>query len=192
MGYIFNEHFRWIWRAISVHPAVFFEDRHDFTAGMGNTYVVSDILRKGPSLDFSTSLRAAPAASSAKGLSTGRVTFDWTIIFAHELVSHSLFRCRPANSVPDTRFLRRSYISLGELRILGWLELDLGDKFSVSTSVRPSALGSTQIFVRGKKSSSRFNQRGREPDTDDGVNIGLDYNQDGSRSPIRRLQPTLK
>jgi hypothetical protein len=181
VGYIFNEHF-----SIDVGvPYLFIRPSSSKTsttsvAGMGNPYLGLRYSRKGPSLDFSTSLNGAvPVASSAKGLSTGRVTFDWDNHFAHGFGLFTPFLdVGLANSVPDTRFLRRPYISLGKLtHFEGGSELDLGDKFSVSASgyyILP--WGSQQIFVRGKKSSSASTKGGASLTRDDGINIGLDYN----------------
>src|SRR6266849_864710 len=149
-------------------------------AGMGNPYVGLRYSRKGPSLDFSTSLNGAvPAASSAKGLSTGRVTFDWDNHFAHVFdLFTPFFDGGVANSVPDTRFLKRPYTSLGTLaHFEGGSEMDLGDKFSVSASgyyILP--WGAQEIFVRGKKSSPGSTKGGASLTRDDGINLGLDYN----------------
>jgi hypothetical protein len=107
------------------------------------------------------------------------VTFDWDNHFAHEFgLFTPFFDVGLANSVPDTRFLHRPYISLGKLaHFEGGSEVDLGDKFSVSASgynILP--WGPQQIFVRGKKSSSSSTKGGASLTRDDGVNIGLDYN----------------
>ena len=180
LGYIFNEHFS---MDIGV-PYLFVRPSSSKTgttsvAGMGNPYVGLRYSRKGPLLDFSTSLNGAvPTASSAKGLSTGRVTFDWDNHFAHGFgPSTPFFDVGLANSVPETRFLHRSYISLGKLaHFEGGSELDLGDKFSVSASgyyILP--WGPQQIFVRGKKSSSGSTKGGVSLTRDDGINLGLDY-----------------
>jgi len=181
VGYIFDEHFS---MDMGV-PYLFIRPSSSKTgttsvAGMGNPYVGLRYSRKGTLLDFSTSLNGAvPAASSAKGLSTGRVTFDWDNHFAHAFgPSTPFFDVGFANSVPETRFLHRPYISLGKLaHFEGGSELDLGDKFSVSASgyyILP--WGSQQIFVRGKKSSSASTKGGASLTRDDGINIGLDYN----------------
>ena len=181
VGYIFDEHFS---MDMGV-PYLFVRPSSSQTgttsvAGMGNPYVGLRYSRKGPSLDFSTSLNGAvPAASSAKGLSTGRVTFDWDNHFAHEFgLFTPFFDVGLANSVPDTRFLHRPYTSLGKLaHFEGGSELDLGDKFSVSASgyyILP--WGPQQIFVRGKKSSSGSTKGGVSLTRDDGINLGLDYN----------------
>ena len=142
---------------------------------MGLTYSV-----KAPALDFSTSLNGAmPVASTAKGLSTGHVTVDWNNHFAHGLDPFTPFvNLGLANSIPDTRFLRRPYISYGDLaHFEGGSELDLGDKFSITASgyyILP--WGPQQIFLRGNKSSSGPTKGGSSLTQDDGINLGFDYN----------------
>jgi hypothetical protein len=181
VGYIFDEHFSMDMGVpyLFINPSTSKTGTTSAT-GMGNPYVGLRYSTKGPSLDFSTSLNGAvPAASSAKGLSTGRVTFDWDNHFAHGFDLFTPFLdVGLANSVPDTRFLRRPYISLGKLaHFEGGSELDLGDKFSVSASgyyILP--WGPQQIFVRGKKSSSGSTKGGASLTRDDGINLGLDYN----------------
>ncbi len=181
VGYIFDEHFS---MDMGV-PYLFIRPSSSKTgttsvAGMGNPFLGLRYSRKGPLLDFSTSLNGAvPVASSAKGLSTGRVTFDWDNHFAHGFgLFTPFFDVGFANSVPDTRFLHRAYISLGKLaHFEGGSEVDLGDKFSVSASgyyILP--WGSQQIFVRGKKSSSGSTKGSASLTRDDGINLGLDYN----------------
>jgi len=181
VGYIFDEHFSMDFGV----PYLFIRPSSSKTgttsvAGMGNPYVGLRYSRKGPSLDFSTSLNGAvPAASSAKGLSTGRVTFDFDNHFGHEFgLFTPFFDVGLANSVPDTRFLHRPYISLGKLaHFEGGSELDLGDKFSVSASgyyILP--WGPQQVFVRCKKSSPGSTKGGASLTRDDGVNLGFDYN----------------
>ena len=180
-GYIFNKHFS---MNIGV-PYLFISPSSSKTgttsvAGMGNPNVGIRYSRNGQLLDFSTSLNGAvPVASSAKGLSTGRVTFDWNNHFAHGFDLFTPFLdVGFANSVSDTRFLHRPYISLGALaHFEGGSELDLGDKFSVSASgydILP--WGPQQIFVRARKSSSGSTKGGTTLTRDDGINLGLDYN----------------
>jgi len=179
-GYIFNRHF-----SINMGvPCLFISPSFSKTgttsaSGFGNPSLSSRYTAKGPLLDFSTGLSGAfPVASTAKGLSTGRVTFDWDNHFAHGFNRLTPFLdVGVANSVPDTRFLQRSYTSLGTLaHFEGGSELDLGDKFSVSASgyyILP--WGTQQIFVRGKKSSTTSIKGGASLTRDDGINLGLDY-----------------
>jgi hypothetical protein len=146
----------------------------------GNPYVGLTYTNKGPILDFATSLNGAvPAASSAKGLSTGRATFDWSNHFDHGFDLWTPFLdLGVANSVPDTRFLHHAYSSLGTLaHFEGGSELDLGEKFGISASgyyILP--WGPQKIFERGTSASSGSIKGGPSLTRDDGVNLGLDYN----------------
>src|SRR5258708_36376548 len=181
VGYIFNPHF-------SINMGVqylFLSPSSSKTgatsaSGMGHPSLGFRYSRKGPLFDFSTGLHAAfPLASSSKGLSTGRVTFDWDNHFAHGFdLFTPFFDLGVANSVPDTRFLKRPYTSLGTLaHFEGGSEVDLGDKFSVSVSgyyILP--WGAQEIFVRGKKPSPGSTKGGVSLTRDDGINLGLDYN----------------
>jgi hypothetical protein len=180
-GYIFNQHF-----SINLGvPYLFVSPSSSNTgatsaSGMGNPSLGFRYSSKGPLFDFSTGLNGAfPVASSAKGLSTGRVTFDWDNHFSHDFDRLTPFlNVGVANSVPDTRFLHRPYTSLGTLaHFEAGSELDLGHKFSVSASgyyILP--WGAQQIFVRGKKSSPGSTKGGVSLTRDDGINLGLDYN----------------
>jgi hypothetical protein len=180
-GYIFNQHF-----SINLGvPYLFVSPSSSNTgatsaSGMGNPSLGFRYSSKGPLFDFSTGLNGAfPVASSAKGLSTGRVTFDWDNHFSHDFDRLTPFlNVGVANSVPDTRFLHRPYTSLGTLaHFEAGSELDLGHKFSVSASgyyILP--WGAQQIFVRGKKSSPGSIKGGASLTRDDGINLGLDYN----------------
>src|ERR1700720_2379897 len=181
VGYVFNRHF-------SVNmgvPYLFVSPSSSktgatSTSGLGNPSLGFRYSTKGPLLDFSTGLSGAlPVASSAKGLSTGRVTFDWDNHFAHGFDRLTPFLdVGVANSVPDTRFLQRPYTSLGTLaHFEGGSELDLGEKLSISASgyyILP--WGTQEIFVRGKKSSPGSTKGGASLTRDDGINLGLDYN----------------
>jgi hypothetical protein len=181
VGYIFNPHFSINMgvQYLFVSPSTS-KTGATSASGMGNPSLGFRYSRKGPLFDFSTGLNGAfPVASSAKGLSTGRVTFDWDNHFAHGFDRLTPFLdVGLANSVPDTRFLHRPYTSLGTLtHFEGGSELDLGDKFSVSASgyyILP--WGAQQIFVRGKKSSPGSTKGGASLTRDDGINLGLDYN----------------
>ena len=181
VGYIFNPHF-----SINMGVQYLFispstsKTGATSASGLGNPSLGFRYSRKGPLLDFSSGLNGAfPVASSAKGLSTGRVTFDWDNHFAHGFDHLTPFLdVGVANSVPDTRFLHRPYTSLGTLtHFEGGSELDLGDKFSVSASgyyILP--WGAQQIFVRGKKTSPVSTKGGASLTRDDGINLGVDYN----------------
>src|SRR5216683_5875082 len=88
VGYIFNSHFSINMgvQYLFVNPSSSNTSKTGTTSasGMGNPSLGFRYSRKGPVLDFSTAVNGAfPVASSAKGLSTGRVTFDWDNHFAH-------------------------------------------------------------------------------------------------------------
>ena len=148
-------------------------------SGMGNPYLGFRYSAKGSALDFSTGVNSAiPMASTTKGFSTGHVTVDWSNHFAHEFDLFTPFLdCGLSNSIPDTRFLHRPYISYGDVaHFEGGSELDLGDKFSVTASgyyILP--WGPQQIFLRGHKISSDPTKGGVSLTRDDGINFGFDY-----------------
>jgi hypothetical protein len=181
VGYSFGKHFAMDMGA----PYLFFQPSTGKTgatsaSGMGNPYLGLTYSAKRSALDFSTSLNSAiPTASTAKGLSTGHVTVDWSNHFAHEFDLFTPFvDVGLANSIPDTRFLHRPYISYGDVAHLeGGSELNLGDKFSATASgyyILP--WGAQQIFLRGKKSSSGSMKGNVSLTRDDGINLGVDYN----------------
>jgi hypothetical protein len=179
VGYVFNPHF-----AVAMGVPYFFiapsssQTGTTSTSGIGNPSFGLRYSTKVSALDFGTSLNTrVPIASTAKGLSTGHVTVDWSNHFAHAFDPLTpFFDVGIANSLPDTRFQHRPYISYGSLaHFEGGSQLYLGDKFSVTASgYYISPWGTQQIFLRGKKSSS---VRGSTSLTkDDGINLGFDYN----------------
>ena len=181
LGYTFGKRF-----AMDMGvPYLFFQPSTSKTgatsaSGMGNPYLGFTYSAKGSALEFSTSLNSAiPTASTAKGLSTGHVTVDWSNHFAHGFDLFTPFvDLGLANSIPDTRFLHRPYVSYGDVaHFEGGSELDLGDKFSVTASgyyILP--WGAQQIFLRGNKSSSGATKGSVSLTRDDGINLGIDYN----------------
>jgi hypothetical protein len=148
--------------------------------GLGNPYAGLTYSRKSDVLNYSTSFNGSiPLSTTEKGLSTGRVTYDWNHHFDHgfDIVTPFL-NLGVANSVPDTRYFHHPYISLGHLaHFEAGPELDLGDKWSVSVSgyyVLP--WGPQKIYERGKKATSGAVSGGPSLTRDGGVNFGLDYN----------------
>jgi len=181
VGYVFSKHF-----AMDMGVPYFFIEPSPSKAGttsaygMGNPGLGLRYSTKGSALDFSTSLNSTiPTASTAKGLSTGHVTFDWSNHFAHGFDPVTPFvDLGFGNSIPDTRFLHRPYVSYGEVaHFEGGSELDLGEKFSVTASgyyILP--WGPQQVFLRGSKSLSGPTKGGASLTRDDGINLGFDYN----------------
>jgi len=147
---------------------------------MGNPNLGLKYSAKSSALDFSTGLNSAiPTASTKKGFSTGHLTVDWSNHFAHDFDLLTPFvDLGLANSVPDSRFLHRTYSSYGTLaHFEGGSQIDLGDKFSVVASgyyVLP--WGPQQIFLRGSKSTTSPIKGGVSLTRDDGINLGIDYN----------------
>jgi hypothetical protein len=181
VGYTFGKHF-----AVDMGVPYLFiapsssRTRTTSASGMGNPYLDFGYSAKGSVLDFSTSLNSViPTASTAKGLSTGHVTVDWSNRVAHGFDPFTPFvDLGLANSIPDTRFLHRPYVSYGDVaHFEAGSELDLGDKVSVTASgyyILP--WGPQQIFLRGGKSSSAPTKGGVSLTRDDGINLGIDYN----------------
>jgi len=179
-GYAFNAHF-------SVDSGIAYSFVQPATSktgttsisGFGNPYLGMTYSRKSDALNYSTSVNGSiPTATAAKGLSTGRVTFDWNNHFDHEYDSVTPFvNLGIANSVPDTRYFHHPYISLGKLaHFEAGPEFDLGDKWSVTASgyyILP--WGAQKIYVRGKRKSPGGTSGGASLTRDAGANIGLDY-----------------
>ena len=180
IGYAFSRHF-----AVDMGvPYLFVNPTSSKTgttseSGMGNPYLGFRYSAKASALDVSTGLNSAiPTASTKKGLSTGHVTVDWSSHFAHEFDLFTPFLdLGLGNSIPDTRFLHHPYVSYGDVaHFEGGSELDLGEKFSVTTSgyyILP--WGPQQIFLRGTKSTSGPTKGGVSLTRDDGINLGFDY-----------------
>jgi hypothetical protein len=182
-GYIFNQHF-----SVDMGVAYYFiqassttkKSGGSSTNGVGNPYLGLTYTRKGSPINYSTSLNGAmPAAAASKGLSTGRVTFDWNNHFDHEFDFFTPFLdLGVANSVSDTRYFHRPYISLGKLaHFEGGPEFDLTDKLNVTASgyyILP--WGRQTIFKRfGKGRSANSIKAGPSLTRDAGANFGLDY-----------------
>ena len=179
-GYVFNEHLA----ADFGIPYTFVQPSSSktgttFTSGFGNPYFGVTFSQKSEALNFSSSINTAvPISSTAKGLSTGRVTYDWTNHLDHgfDYVT-PFFNFGIANSVPDTRYFHHPYISLGHLaHFEAGPEFDLGDKWSITASgyyILP--WGPQKIYERGKKSSGGATSGGPSLTRDAGANFGLDY-----------------
>ena len=181
VGYAFGKHFAVDMGVpyLDIEPSTS-KTGTNSTTGFGNPYLGLRYSTKGSALDFSTSLNGAiPAASAAKGLSTGHVTVDWSNHFALGFDPFTPFiDLGLGNSIPDTRFFHRPYISYGDVaHFEGGSEIDFGNKFSVAASgyyILP--WGPQQILLRGSKSTSSPTKGGVSLTRDDGINLGFDYN----------------
>ena len=182
-GYNFGEHFG-IYFGIPYylfHPS---STQVGVTAasGFGNPYAGFNISRKSSLVNFSTGITASAPVSSTKkdGLSSGRVTFDWSNHLDRDFGFVKPFATfGVANSVPDSRFFLRPFTSLGKLAHfeLG-PEFDLGDKFSVTISgYAITPWGTQKTFERGNSGPGGGEKTGTAALTrDNGMNLGFDYN----------------
>jgi hypothetical protein len=154
--------------------------------GFGNPYLGFGYSHKIDVVNFSTGLNASAPVSNAKkdGLSTGHVTFDWSNHIDHDFGFVKPFLSfGVANSIPDTRFQQRSFLSFGKLaHFEAGPEFDLGDKFSVTISgyyIAP--WGVQETFVRGNSGPGGGEKTGTATLTrDSGMNLGFDF--DATRS----------
>ena len=165
------------------------------TTDIGNPYVGLRYATKGPVFGYASTLNGAmPLADTKKGLSTGRATFDWDNHFDHEYDHFTPFLdLGVGNSISDTRFFHRPFITLGNLaHFEGGTELDLEHNISFSASayyILP--WGQQRVFSkfinRGSSGLSKV-RHGRvfemNAETlggpgltrDDGMNLGFDFN----------------
>jgi hypothetical protein len=179
-GYAFNAHFSVDFGIpfLFVNPSTS-KTGTTSVSSFGNPYLGMTYSRKSEALNYGTSLNGSiPASTTAKGLSTGRVTFDWSNHFDHDFGNVTPFLdLGIANSVSDTRYFHRPFISLGKLaHFEAGPEFDLGDKWSVTASgyyILP--WGPQKIYERGKEKSSGGATGGPSLTRDAGANIGLDY-----------------
>ncbi|HET9401154.1 MAG TPA: hypothetical protein VFO34_09395 [Candidatus Acidoferrales bacterium] len=182
-GYNFGEHFG-VYFGVPYylfHPST---TKTGLTAasGLGNPYLGFNVSKKSSLVNFSTGINAsAPISSSKKdGLSTGRVTFDWSNHFDHDFGWVKPFATfGVANSVPDTRYFFRPFTSLGKLAHFEiGPEFDLGDKFSVTISgYAITPWGTQKTFERGNSGPGGGEKTGTASLTrDNGMNLGFDYN----------------
>ena len=194
-GYIFNKHF-----SADVGVPILFVRGTTSTgattsnSGLGNVFGQLQFVEKTPVLNFgSVATAALPTGDSSKGLSTGRVTFDWTNQVAKELGRFTPFlSAGVANSILDSRYWRRPYTTLGALaHFEGGTAFDLGRSLTLSVSAYDVAPWGTQkVYSRivgkgasggGTSKHGRVYQNnalttgGSSIDSDNGFNADLDF-----------------
>ena len=118
-GYIFNPH----WSASLGVPFYFVSPSSSTTAstgassvnGLGNVYAQIRFALPNPALNYvSTLTGAAPTGDRDKGLSTGHAVVDWSNYADHRFGRFTPFgEIGFANSVADTEFFIRPYITSG-------------------------------------------------------------------------------
>ncbi len=115
-GYNFSSHFG----LLAGIPVYFIRDSSSTPGatssdGIGDVYAGLRFSFANPIVNYRTTLVAtAPTGDTAKGLSTGHATFDWTNHFDRRFGRWVPFaNLGLANSVPDTLFYQRQYTSYG-------------------------------------------------------------------------------
>lgn len=194
-GYIFNKHF-----STDVGLPILFVHGTTSTgtttsnAGLGNIFGQLNFIDKNPTLNFgSVATVALPTGDTSKGLSTGRVTADWTSQIAKEFGRFTPFLSAGlANSIFDSRYWRRPYTTLGDLaHFEGGTSFDLGHSLTLSASAYDIAPWGTQkLYSRivaqgigpgGPSNHGRVFQTsaltigGSSIDSDNGYNADLDF-----------------
>src|SRR5215469_4904920 len=115
IGYDFNSHF-----GLAVGAPIYFirpaaSTGTSSASGLGDPYLALHARYPNPLLNFATVLTGTvPVGNDKQGLSTGRVTFDWT---GH--IDHSISRLTPfieagiANTTADSSLYLRPYTTFG-------------------------------------------------------------------------------
>ena len=193
--YHFGEHF-------SVGAGIpFYYNRSTSTTGtitnegIGDIFVTLGAARKGSVFNSGTSLTGSvPTGDSAKGLSTGHVTFDWNNRIDHDFSILTPFvDAGVGNSISDTRFFHRPFTSFGYLaHFEGGTDVDLSHSFSLTLSAYDIAPWGTQtIFSRAvaKGATGSGGQHGRVFETHHQTTGGASINQDNGFTAGLSLNP---
>jgi len=193
--YHFGEHF-------SVGAGIpFYYNRSTSTTGattnvgIGDIFVTLGAARKSSVLNYGTSLTgSAPTGDSAKGLSTGHVTFDWNNRIDHDISILTPFvDAGVGNSISDTRFFHRPFTSFGYLaHFEGGTDVDLSHSFSLTLSAYDIAPWGTQtIFSRSvaKGLAGPGGQHGRVFENSQQTTGGASINQDNGFTAGLSLNP---
>jgi len=198
-GYIFNRHF-------SVNAGVPFLFVRGTTStgtstssnGVGDAFGQLLFAFKNPVVNYGSSFTVGlPTGDSSKGLSTGRVTFDWSNAFAREFGRWTPFANLGAgNSLFDTKYWHRPFLTLGEVaHFEAGTAFDLAGPLTLTASAYDVApWGAQKVFSRtvtragggGPGSGSTKHGRvfqgnalttgGASIDRDNGFNADLDFN----------------
>ncbi len=136
-GYVFNPHF-------AVNAGVPFLFVHGTTStgttissnGVGDTFGQFLFAFKNPAVNYGSSFTfGLPTGDSSKGLTTGRVTFDWSNAFAREFGRWTPFvNLGVGNSLMDTKYWHRSFVTLGDVA-----HFEAGTAFDVGRSLTLTA-----------------------------------------------------
>jgi hypothetical protein len=195
-GYIFNKHFSAnVGVPLLVVKGTTSTGTTTSNSGLGNIFGQLQFADKNPVLSFgSVATVALPTGDSSKGLSTGRVTFDWTNQVAKEWGRFTPFlSAGVANSIFDSRYQSRPYTTLGTLaHFEAGTSFDLGRSLTISASAYDIATwGAQKVYSRvagrgaGGAQASKHGRvyldnavtsGGSSIDRDNGFNADLDFN----------------
>jgi hypothetical protein len=121
-------------------------------SGVGDPYATLRLRYPDPVVNFASALSAsAPLGNSKEGLSTGRVTFDWTSRIDHSIAKLTPFvEAGVANTTPDSSLFLRPYTTFGfNTHFRGGASYDVWRFVSVGASgygILPS--GQQTVFSR--------------------------------------------
>ncbi|HLK03410.1 MAG TPA: hypothetical protein VKT53_03140 [Candidatus Acidoferrum sp.] len=200
-GYVFNQHF-----AVNAGVPILFVRGTSSTGsttssnGLGDAFGQFVFSLKNPAVNYGSSLTfSLPTGDSSKGLTTGRVTFDWSNAFAREFGRFTPFvNLGAGNSLADTKYWHRPFVTLGDVaHFEGGTAFDLGHSLTLSGSLYDVApWGAQKVYSRtvtragggttgngpGNSKHGRVFQDSAVTignssiDRDNGVNADLDFN----------------
>ena len=196
-GYIFNQHF-------SVNAGVPFLFVRGTTStgmttssnGVGDAFGQFLLAFKNPAVNYGSSFTfGLPTGDSSKGLSTGRVTFDWSNAFAREFGRWTPYvNLGIGNSLMDTKYWHRPFLTLGDVaHFEAGTAFDLGKSLTLTASAYDVApWGPQKVYSRtvtrsgpgggGSTKHGRVFQGNAlttgdsSIDRDNGYNADLDFN----------------
>ncbi len=192
-GYKFNKHFQLDFGV----PYYFLSSpTSGTTSGLGNAALAMRFLFPNPVVNYATSITGSiPTGDPAKGLSTGRGTFDWTNHFDRE-IGHVTPRLDigVANTIVDSRLFMRPFSSLGfNAHAEAGASIDLFSSLSFEASVYDiQPAGQQKIYsrtVRGSAAGNPNPQHGRAWEGGHLVVGGASLTQDDGFSAALDLSP---
>jgi hypothetical protein len=198
-GYVFNQHF-----AVNAGVPFLFVRGTTSTGttsssnGVGDTFGQLLFSFKNPVVNYGSSFTfGLPTGDSSKGLSTGRVTFDWSNALAKELGRWTPFiNVGGGNSLMDTKYWHRPFLTLGDVaHFEAGTAFDLGKSLTLTASAYDVApWGPQKVYSRtvtksgGPGPGTGSTRHGRvfqgnalttgdaSIDRDNGYNADLDFN----------------
>lgn len=120
------------------------------SSGLGDIFVTMRAAWKPPLLNYATALTGtAPTGEPSKGFSTGQFTFDWSNRFDRSFgILTPFVGVGLANSVADTPYFMRPFITLGPLaHFEGGAEVKLSNSVNVTLSGYDIAPWGTQTLI---------------------------------------------